>query len=113
MLQRLLLALCLVGLMATLTHQAKIYYKSSIAIGMTTDVKLGLPANMTNTFSMSGGCTDPTNGDSIFVDATAHRVYRVGSDGMATLVAGNGFAGYNGEYLPANASELSGMLLLF
>ena len=112
MLQRLLLALCLVGLMASLTHQAKIYYKSSLAIGMTNDVMLGLPANMTNTASMSGGCTDPTNGDSIFVDTSANRVYRVGSDGMVILVAGNGFSGYNGEYLPANTSQLNGMFVV-
>jgi sugar lactone lactonase YvrE len=65
--------------------------------GPATEAALGLPV----------GVATGMEGVVYISDEVAHRVYRVGADGVMTTFAGTGEAGYSGDGGPATAAQLS------
>ena len=66
--------------------------------GPATEAALGLPVGVA-----------VGSGDVVYIsDEPAHRVYRVGADGVMTSFAGTGEAGYSGDGGPATDAQLNG-----
>ncbi|CAK0766262.1 hypothetical protein CCP4SC76_4520002 [Gammaproteobacteria bacterium] len=53
------------------------------------------------------GVAAGSNGSFFISDMYAHRIYRVGPDGIITTIAGNGIQGFSGDGGPATAASLN------
>lgn len=65
------------------------------------------PAANASLFNPYGLAMD-SQGNILIADSNNNRIRRVSRDGTITTVVGNGFAGYNGDNLPAASASLNG-----
>ena len=71
------------------------------------DFHNGMAATLAHLGNPTDVCVDST-GNIYIPDSDTHRVYRVTvSTGVMNIVAGNGYAGYNGDGLQATAAQLN------
>eukprot|EP01040_Poterioochromonas_malhamensis_P017859 gene17859-20662_t len=71
---------------------------------------LSVPANSVNLAAITGMAANTANGDLYFVDAGKNKVYLIKKQHSGTLIsimAGTGFAGYNGDDQPASLAALN------
>eukprot|EP00981_Chlorochromonas_danica_P005733 scaffold1183_cov218-Ochromonas_danica.AAC.1 len=71
---------------------------------------LSVPANSVNLAAITGMAANTANGDLYFVDAGKNKVYLIKkqhSGTMISIMAGTGFAGYNGDDQPASLAALN------
>lgn len=101
--------LLFLALLCMVCTQARIDYKSSVFIGVDKRID-GVPAEVARLVGPSSGCVDPRNGDFYIVEKSLHQLLKVSAkDQMVSLVAGDGYDGYNGDNMLANTAQLSGM----